>query len=136
MRASLLVNHYYFYCVDKDFGPFFVKFCSYFPYNGKCCLKGNEGAKRQAEAAGIAFEPLDNGFLSCEDPKGLNRLCGRLGPAKIDALVRKWLQILPHPFTAADRLPLRHLHPAGRVLPDPDPRPAPVGAGLLRGGDP
>jgi hypothetical protein len=30
-----MVNHYYFYCVDEDFGPFFVKFCSYFPYNAK-----------------------------------------------------------------------------------------------------
>jgi hypothetical protein len=27
------VNHYYFYCIDEDFGPFFLKFCSYFPYN-------------------------------------------------------------------------------------------------------
>ena len=26
-----MVNHYYFYCVDEDFGPFFLKFCSYFP---------------------------------------------------------------------------------------------------------
>jgi hypothetical protein len=103
VRTSVLVNHYYFYCVDRDFGPFFIKFCSYFPYNGKVCLNGNEWAKRQAARAGIAFEALDNGFLSCDDPKALNRLCRRLGPTQIDALVRKWLRILPHPFTAADR---------------------------------
>ena len=30
-----MVNHFYFYCVDADFGPFFLKFCSYFPYNAK-----------------------------------------------------------------------------------------------------
>lgn len=101
--ATLLVNHYYFYCVDRDFGPFFIKFCSYFPYNAKICLNGNEWAKRQATHAAIAFEPLDNGFLSCEDPKRLNRICARLGPHQIDALVRKWLRILPHPFTGADR---------------------------------
>jgi hypothetical protein len=103
VRATLLVNHYYFYCVDRDFGPFFIKFCSYFPYNGKLCLNGNEWAKRQAAKADIAFEPLDNGFLSCEDPRRLNRICARLGPAQIDALVRKWLRVLPHPFTPADR---------------------------------
>ena len=34
------------------------------------------------------------------------------------------------------RLPLRHLDPAGRVLPHPGARPAPVGPGVLRGGDP
>ena len=103
VRATLLVNHYYFYCVDRDFGPFFIKFCSYFPYNAKVCCNGNEWAKRQASQAGIAFEPLDNGFVSCEDPKRLNRICRRLGPRQIDALVRKWLRILPHPFTGADR---------------------------------
>ena len=32
-----MVNQYYFYCVDEDFGPFFLKFCSYFPYNAKLC---------------------------------------------------------------------------------------------------
>jgi hypothetical protein len=103
VRATLFVSHYYFYCVDRDFGPFFIKFCSYFPYNAKVCLNGNEWAKRQAEKAGIAFEPLDNGFFSCEDPERLQRICHRLGPAQIDRLIRKWLRILPHPFTGADR---------------------------------
>jgi len=103
VRASVLVNHYYFYCVDRDFGPFFIKFCSYFPYNAKICLNGNEWAKRQAAHAGISFEALDNGFASCEEPKRLQQICGRLNAAKIDRLVRKWLALLPHPFTGADR---------------------------------
>ena len=30
--ATLHVNYFYFYCVDQeDFGPFFIRFCSYFP---------------------------------------------------------------------------------------------------------
>ena len=28
------------YAVDDDFGPFFLKFCSYFPYNAKLCING------------------------------------------------------------------------------------------------
>jgi hypothetical protein len=40
--SSAMVNFYYFYCVDKDFGPFFIKFCSYFPYTAKLCLNGHE----------------------------------------------------------------------------------------------
>jgi hypothetical protein len=67
------------------------------------CINGNEYAKRQAARAGIGFEPLDNGFASCEDPGRLQRICDRLSAARIDGLVRKWLAILPHPFTAADR---------------------------------
>jgi hypothetical protein len=33
----------------------------------------------------------------------LQRICDRLTQAKIDGLLRKWLKILPHPFTTADR---------------------------------
>jgi len=103
VRRNAIVNHFYIYAVDDDFGPFFIKFCTYFPYNAKICLNGNEWAKRQAEKAGIAFEPLDNGFASCDDPKRLQRICDRLDANKIDRFVRKWLARLPHPFTAADR---------------------------------
>lgn len=103
VRRSAMVNHFYFYGVDADFGPFFIKFCSYFPYNAKVCINGNEWAKRQAHKAGVAFDALDNGFASCGDPARLQRICDRLDHTRIDRFVRKWLARLPHPFTAADR---------------------------------
>lgn len=103
VRATAMVNAFYFYCFDKDFGPFFIKFCSYFPYTAKLCLNGHHWAQQQAKAAGIGFEALDNGFLSAEDPVKLQKICDRLGPAHIERLVRKWLGKLPHPFTAEDR---------------------------------
>jgi hypothetical protein len=98
-----MVNHYYIYAVDRDFGPFFLKFCSYFPFNAKLCLNGHEYAKRQLAREGIAFEALDNGILSCADPKRLQKICDGLSAEKIDGLLRKWLRLLPHPFTVADR---------------------------------
>jgi hypothetical protein len=103
VKTTGLVNHFYVYGVDADFGPFFLKFCSYFPYNVKLCINGNHWAQRQAAAAGIAFEALDNGFAAVADPAALQAICDQLGPAQIDALLRKWLARLPHPFTAADR---------------------------------
>ena len=103
MQTTGLVNHFYFYCYDDDFGPFFVKFCSYFPYNAKLCINGNHWAQRQAAKAGIGFTALDNGFAAVDDVDRLQRICDSLGPEQIDALLRKWLAILPHPFTAADR---------------------------------
>jgi len=103
VRSTAMVNHYYIYAVDADFGPFFLKFCSYFPFNAKLCINGHEYAKRQLAKAGIRFEALDNGVLSCADPGRLQRICDGLSPEKIDGLLRKWLRILPHPFTAADR---------------------------------
>lgn len=103
VASTGVVNHFYVYAVDGDFGPFFLKFCSYFPYNAKLCLNGNHWAQRQAAKAGIGFTPLDNGFAAVADPARLQAICDRLGPAQIDALLRKWLAILPHPFSVADR---------------------------------
>ncbi|MGB8383729.1 MAG: hypothetical protein WCG47_21185, partial [Dermatophilaceae bacterium] len=31
VSSTAVVNHFYVYCVDADFGPFFLKFSSYFP---------------------------------------------------------------------------------------------------------
>ena len=103
VSSTAMVNHYYFYAVDEDFGPFFLKFCSYFPYNAKLCINGHEYLKRQLTKRGIAFEPLDNGILSCSDPEAMQRLADGLAADKIDALLRKWLARLPHPFEASDR---------------------------------
>ena len=103
VKTTAMVNHYYFYIQDEDFGPFFLKFCSYFPYTAKLCINGHEYVKRQLLKAGIPFEALDNGVLSCTDPKRLQELCDELSPAKIEGLLRKWLARLPHPFTTKDR---------------------------------
>jgi hypothetical protein len=104
VRSTAMVNHYYFYGLDEDFGPFFLKFCTYFPYNAKLCINGHEYVKRQLVKEGIAFEALDNGILSCANPRRLQQLCDDLSDHKINALLRKWLKRLPHPFTAQDRL--------------------------------
>jgi hypothetical protein len=62
VRSTAMVNQYYVYAIDADFGPFFLKFCSYFPYNAKLCLNGHEYVKRQLAREGIGFEALDNGI--------------------------------------------------------------------------
>lgn len=66
------------------------------------CINGNHWAQRQAAKAGIAFTPLGNGFAAVEDPAALQVICDRLGPEHIEALLGKWLALLPQPFTAVD----------------------------------
>ena len=103
VRSTAMVNQYYIYLHDADFGPLFIKFSSYFPFTGKVCLNGHEYAKCQLKKRGIAFEPLDNGFRSCADPRKLQAICDGLDEAKIQVMVNKWLKRLPQPFTAEDR---------------------------------
>ena len=104
MSSTAYVNYYYFYLVDEDFGPLFIKFCSYFPFNAKLCLNGHEYLKRQLAREGIAYEELDNGILRCADPERMQQLADGLSAARIDALLRKWLARLPHSFSSADRV--------------------------------
>lgn len=101
--STAMVNHFYFYIDDRDFGPFFIKFCTYFPYTAKLCINGHEWLKRQLRNKGIAFEGLDNGILWCAEPERVQRIAEQLDAAKIDALFRKWLRRLPHPYTPGDR---------------------------------
>lgn len=103
IRSTAMVNHYYVYLVDKDFGPLFIKFCSYFPYAAKLCLNGHEWLKRQLTRRGIAFEPLDNGIQSSDEAARVQRIANELDAPHIDAVFRKWLRRLPHPFAAAHR---------------------------------
>jgi hypothetical protein len=103
VKSTGMVNHFYLYCLDADFGPFFIKFCSYFPYNAKLCLNGHHWAQRQAGQAGIGFTAMDNAFAAVDDVAALQAICDALGPAQIYALLDKWLTRLPDPFTDADR---------------------------------
>jgi hypothetical protein len=102
-RTTLMVNHYYCYGVDADFGPFFIKFCSYFPFNAKVCLNGHEWLKRQLAREGIAYEPLDNGLLTCADPARAQALADGLTEVQLASFIRKWLGRLPQPFSAEDQ---------------------------------
>lgn len=101
---TVYVNHYYFYIDDEEFGPLFIKVCSYAPWSTKLCLNGHEWAKRQLEKRGIRYEKLDNGFLSCSEPAKLQEICDSLGPEDIDRVFRKWLGRIPLPLSPQDRL--------------------------------
>src|SRR4029434_4386589 len=76
-KADRAVTVYYFYVLDADFGPGFIKLCSYFPYPAKVWLNGHEWAKRQAAKAGLAVAELANGFAACDQ----RRACKGSAPA-------------------------------------------------------
>ncbi len=62
------------------------------PYGVKMCLNGNEYAKRQLQQRGIAFGPLDNSFLSCDDPDLLHddpNVC--INPKATSTTCSEWL---------------------------------------------
>ena len=103
VKEERRVGTYYFYIHDPDFGPGFIKICTYFPYPAKVWLNGHEWAKRQARLEGIAFEELSNGFASCAEPARLQAICDRSGPADIQGFFDRWASVVPSPFTEGDK---------------------------------
>jgi len=109
VRTTSVVNQFYLHCVDEDFGAFFVKFSSYFPYGGKLLINGHHFAQAQATSAGIGFTALGNGFAAVDNPAAVQAICDSLTEGKIEALARKWLAFLPSPRPASAASPTRRL---------------------------
>jgi hypothetical protein len=97
------VGVYYFYVLDREFGPGFIKICTYFPYPAKVWVNGHEWAKRQARRARISFTELANGFATCVHPDRLQGVCDRFGPADVQEFFDRWITTIPTPFTDHDR---------------------------------
>ena len=102
-RQSVYVNYQYFYLNDHNFGPAFIKICSYVPFPIKVYINGHEWVKRQLEKKGIAFEALDNGFLTCSDPQSLQKISDQLTSFQIEAFFYKWIARFPYPLTKEDQ---------------------------------
>ncbi len=69
VESTAMVSHVYFYCVDEDFGPFFIKFCTYFPYNAKLRLNGNEYAKCQLRKRRIGLKRSTTACAPATSPR-------------------------------------------------------------------
>lgn len=67
-------------------------------------LNGHDWLKRQLKKEKIAFEALDNGILSCKNPKLLKALCEQLKAADIQSFFDRWLKVLPMPLTRQELL--------------------------------
>ena len=102
-REQRRVGVYYFYILDPDFGPAFIKICTYFPYPARVWVNGHEWAKRQADHGGLDYSALSNGFASCPEPATLQAICDSLAPGHVQAFFDRWMACIPTPLSAADR---------------------------------
>jgi hypothetical protein len=102
-RQSSVPDHWYFYFADPEWGPAFLKVCTYAPYPLWCCANGHEWAKCQLTKAGIGFEALDNGLRRVEDPAAAHRICARLGAGHLRGLLARMMAVVPDPLCAHDR---------------------------------
>jgi hypothetical protein len=68
VRTTSVVNQFYVHCVDEDFGAFFIKFTSYFPYGGKLLINGHHYAQvdRGLASGWLAYRWPDGSSCNAE----------------------------------------------------------------------
>jgi len=54
-RRQVWVTHYYFYILDEDFGLFFIKVCTYFPFDVKVSSMDTSGPNSNCARQGLAL---------------------------------------------------------------------------------
>jgi hypothetical protein len=102
-REQRRVGVYYFYILDPDFGPAFIRICTYFPYPARVWVNGHEWAKRQADHAGLTYRALSNGFASTPEPERLQAVCDSFAAGHVQAFFDRWMACIPTPLTREDR---------------------------------
>jgi hypothetical protein len=99
---SRFVWQYYFYVRDEDFGRIFLRICPYFPFNARVCINGHEYLAERMRRLGISFRKEANAFLTCSDPKRLQKLSDALSGEEINDCMGEWLRRLIPFFTEED----------------------------------
>jgi hypothetical protein len=84
-------NVYYFYRVDPQCGPMFVRVCPYFPFNIDVWMNGHNWLARQMQREGIDFVQRDNLFIECAKPERLQELADAFAPQDIQQPINAWL---------------------------------------------
>lgn len=98
-----LVNHYYFYLRDRDYGDGFVRISSYPPFQTRIWLNAHGYLATQLRQRHLAFEADDNCIVAVADPVALNAIADRFDAALVEQIARRWLAQVPDPLAAAER---------------------------------
>ncbi len=98
-----LVNHYYFYLRDREYGDGFVRISSYPPFQTRIWLNAHGYLAAQLRRRHLAFEPDDNCIVAVADPVALNAIADRFDAPLVEQIARHWLAEVPDPLTAAER---------------------------------
>lgn len=90
------VDHYYFYLVDRFWGPISIRFSSHPPFNVTVYLNGNRWLATEAIGRGLKVSTLDNSVVRCSEPATLQAIADSLDHRRLQAVCDHWVyRLLP-----------------------------------------
>jgi hypothetical protein len=102
-RKDGYVDFYYFYIIDKYWGPISLKFSSHAPFNVTVFLNGNRWLAREAQRKGLEIRTLDNSIVSCDDAQALQSIADSLVWQRIQSVCEHWVYKVFPVFTTEQR---------------------------------
>jgi len=98
-----LVNHYYFYLRDKDYGEGFVRRSSYPPFQTRIWMNAHGHLAAQLRRRRIDFRTDENCIVEVADPAVLQNIAEGFDAALVERIARRWLAMTPDPLTPQER---------------------------------
>jgi len=90
------VTHYYFYILDRHWGPLCVSLSSHPPFNVRVSLNAHHWIGCEASARRLSFDKQTNAFLGCERPDELQQIADNLSQRDIRRVADRWTyRVLP-----------------------------------------
>jgi hypothetical protein len=98
-----LVNHYYFYLRDREYGEGFVRISAYLPFQTRIWLNAHGYLAARLRRRQIAVQTLDNCVVEVADPSALAQTAQQFDAHLVEQIARRWLAWVPDPLTPAER---------------------------------
>lgn len=90
-RKDCCVDHFYFYVMDKYWGPISIRFSSHLPFNVKVFLNGNRWLIREASKQGLTIKFKNNAITACDNTSKLQSIANSLNERKIQSVCEHWV---------------------------------------------
>ncbi len=101
-RQSSVPDHWYLYFADPEWGPAFVRLCSYAPYPCGAAPTATSGPSGSWPRPGSAPRPLTTACAPWMTPSP-PAACSRLGAGHVRDFLRRTTAVMPDPLTVEDR---------------------------------
>jgi hypothetical protein len=103
VRRDGYIDYYYFYVIDKYWGPISLKIASHAPFNVTVFLNGNRWLACEAARQGLRLGAKGNSITACADPAALQEISDSLSWQRIQSVCDHWAYHVFPVFTAEDR---------------------------------
>jgi hypothetical protein len=98
-----LVNHYYFYLRDRDYGEGFVRISSYPPFQTRIWMNAHGYLAAELRRRRKTFRTDENCVVEVVDPASLQAIADRFDATLVEGIARRWLGRVPDPLTPDER---------------------------------